>query len=340
MGDSKFQSRIQRNGPSMFFPVLLITAGVIWMFINFGQVPVENVYRLIVYWPLLLIAAGLSVILRQISWILSNLFWLAFGALVVWFVVFPPVNLPGYVIPELSRRQLHEPLGQVKSASINLNLSVYPVEIGLITQDDKLFSADVTYTGGLHYEAFGNNTHKTVKLGENITGPIFNIPGLLLETKTEPWKIGLTSKIPLELDVKGGLGSIDLDLSALQLKSLKLDGNLGSAQVRLPEDSASYPFTLDMSTGSVNVRVPSGATFDMDVKGGPGSLNIVLPKDSGVQIVVNSGGPGRLNLPEGYKKVKQGKDNDEGTWENDAFQKDDSPIRINLEISLGSITIE
>lgn len=340
MGDSKFQSRNKINGPSLFFPVLLITSGVIWMFVNFGRVPVENVFRLIVYWPALLIAAGIAVILRQISWVLSNLLWLAVGAIVVWFVVFPPVNLPGYVTPELSRRELYEPLGQVKQASINLGLSVHPVEIGLSSQSDRLFFADVTYTGGLNYEVSGNNAQKSIHLSESLVGPIFNLPGLFLESRTEPWKIELTPRIPLDLNVKGGPGRVDLDLSGLQLSSFTLDGNLGSTHVRLPEDSAFFPFGLNMSAGSVNVRVPSGATFDMDVKGGPGSLRIALPKDSGVQIVVTSGGPGSFNLPEGYKKVKQGNDDDEGVWENEVFQKDGTPIRINLEISLGSITIE
>ncbi|MEX1247998.1 MAG: head GIN domain-containing protein [Anaerolineales bacterium] len=50
---------------SLFFPVLLIAAGVLWLLINFGYIGAANLWALAHVWPLLLIGAGLGLILRS-----------------------------------------------------------------------------------------------------------------------------------------------------------------------------------------------------------------------------------------------------------------------------------
>ena len=49
---------------SLFWPLLLIAAGVVWLLIKSGSVPSANLWALTHIWPFLLIAAGLSIILR------------------------------------------------------------------------------------------------------------------------------------------------------------------------------------------------------------------------------------------------------------------------------------
>jgi hypothetical protein len=50
---------------SLFGPLLLIAAGVIWLLIKSGTVPSANLWALTHIWPFLLIAAGLGIILRS-----------------------------------------------------------------------------------------------------------------------------------------------------------------------------------------------------------------------------------------------------------------------------------
>ncbi|MEX2160415.1 MAG: DUF2807 domain-containing protein [Anaerolineales bacterium] len=50
---------------SLFFPMLLIGAGVLWLLINFGYVPGANMWALAHVWPILLIGLGLGLILRS-----------------------------------------------------------------------------------------------------------------------------------------------------------------------------------------------------------------------------------------------------------------------------------
>ena len=49
---------------SLFWPLLLIAAGVIWLLVKAGTVPSANLWALTHIWPFLLIAAGVGIILR------------------------------------------------------------------------------------------------------------------------------------------------------------------------------------------------------------------------------------------------------------------------------------
>ena len=49
---------------SLFGPLLLIAAGVIWLLIRAGIIPSSNLWALTYIWPFLLIAAGIGLILR------------------------------------------------------------------------------------------------------------------------------------------------------------------------------------------------------------------------------------------------------------------------------------
>jgi len=50
---------------SLFFPMILIAAGVIWLLVNFGTIPSANLWALTYIWPFLLIGLGAGLILRN-----------------------------------------------------------------------------------------------------------------------------------------------------------------------------------------------------------------------------------------------------------------------------------
>jgi hypothetical protein len=50
---------------SIFFPLALIAAGFIWLLVSMGRIPSENLWALIHFWPFLLIAAGLGLMIRS-----------------------------------------------------------------------------------------------------------------------------------------------------------------------------------------------------------------------------------------------------------------------------------
>jgi hypothetical protein len=58
---------------SIFGPLLLISAGVLWLLMKSGAIPGENLWALTHIWPYLLIAAGLGLILRN-YWKYASIF--------------------------------------------------------------------------------------------------------------------------------------------------------------------------------------------------------------------------------------------------------------------------
>jgi hypothetical protein len=64
---------------SIFWPLTLIAAGVIWLMVSMNQIPAANLWALTHIWPYLLIALGLGLILRSV--------WKPFGMVVSTLVV-------------------------------------------------------------------------------------------------------------------------------------------------------------------------------------------------------------------------------------------------------------
>ena len=50
---------------SLFWPLVLIAAGALWILIEMGRLPAGNLWALVYVWPFFLIAAGLGLILRS-----------------------------------------------------------------------------------------------------------------------------------------------------------------------------------------------------------------------------------------------------------------------------------
>lgn len=58
---------------SYFWPFALIAAGVIWLLVEIGTIPVDNLWALTYIWPFLLMGIGVSLILRT-RWPIARLF--------------------------------------------------------------------------------------------------------------------------------------------------------------------------------------------------------------------------------------------------------------------------
>ncbi len=68
---------------SLFFPLALVAAGVIWLLISMGRMPAENLWALARFWPVLLIAAGLGIMARAwLPWLRIVIDVLVVGAAV------------------------------------------------------------------------------------------------------------------------------------------------------------------------------------------------------------------------------------------------------------------
>lgn len=327
-----------RHDSSFFFPILLITIGVIWLLVNNGTIATENLYRLIPLWPVLLIGGGLSLLLRRLWWPLSALMWALIAASVVWALVSAPGILPRMNTVNLNHLTLSEPLAPAKAASVKLNLSINPTKIHALADGSDLIVADIYAAGQAFLDVSGNEMKNVTLRVEQFEGVNFFNFSWIGQTE-KMWDIGLTPQIPLKLDVDQSTGSLEMDLTGASLEELTIQGSTGSINVTLPENQAEFPFKFDASTGSANIVIPQGTSCRLDLEASTGSMTIDIPDEVGVQVEVTNGGVGSLNLPAGVEKVSGEKGDKEGRYENTTYKDARVKVSIRVDMSTGSFTV-
>lgn len=329
--------RSYRRG-SFFFPIALITVGVVWLLVNNGTIPMMNVYRLLPYWPVLIILAGLSLLFRRF-WPITLLVWLGAAGLTLWLLTVGSAFLPQAPSLEVKHDTFTEPVNGAKSAEVVLDLSINASKVGALDDTQNLMVADIYYVGEARLRSTGDS-ERTVRLVHE-SEPFSFTPRIdqWAALAEQDWDIKLTPAIPLDLTVNASTGSLEMNLTALKLTRLDLDGSTGSVEMDLPASAEGYPVKIDGSTGSLQISVPDDTAVEFNIEASTGSVAIDIPDNAGVQVRVTDGGTGSLNLPSGFDKVQGDSDEKEGTYENDAFNGADNPITIVIDMSTGSINI-
>lgn len=309
----------RRQAPTIFWPLLLVSAGVLLLLSNLGYLPWSAwsiVWRL---WPVLLIALGIELIFGRKSTlgaVFSALLLLLLIGGVVGLAVFAPnvaffnrLNEPA----QWQVREISYPLGDFERARIEIDWTSAPVKVSALQDSGNLIEGQIAYRGDLRFDVNVMPTGlAVVNLDQQSAGPWFGmVPPPPLEHR---WDVQLNPRLPLELQFDMGSGSANLDLSALELDLLKMDAGSGAVDLSLP-----------------------GGTYKVEIEGGSGSLEIDLPAGVGVQIDLNEGS-GSFRPGEDLHLVSGEKD-DDGVWETNNWETADQQITIELDQGSGSVHI-
>jgi hypothetical protein len=318
---------------SVFWPILLIGVGVIWLLGNLGVISTLNFGGLFRLWPLILIAIGLDILIGRLNPILSALIGIGTVAIfVVLLILSPSLNLGGEA--ELKSDIFTARIGEATSATVSLDFSSAPVNLTALEDSNNLIEADLTYYGNIEFDVDGERT-KRISLQRTL-----NSPGLTsqFDQNQEKWEIGLAPNIPLDLNVDVGSGVVDLDLTALEILDLKIDGSSGKAEVTMPA-GGKYDAKIDIGSGSFDVTFSDEVEAELEIDGGSGSMTVNVPDDAAVRVKVLDSGSGNVRLPSGFDLIIRG-DDDMGTWETAGFEN--SPLQIVIvvnDLGSGSITV-
>jgi len=358
-----------REYRSLFWPVLLIGAGVVLLLVNLGVLPALSFWQLWRLWPVLLIVAGLDILFARRLPIVGALLGIAVIAGVVLLLTVGQLrgqewadlpNVPGLVWlrqgNEVQRQSFSEPLGNTRSAEVELNLSSAPTTITALDDSANLIEADITHAGTVRWNVSGNSNKRIVLDSEGVTRLFpWNWGG-----REYRWDVRLSPQVPFALNVDGGSGPCALELHNVRLEQLDIDGGSGPMDAVLPAtiqeialDSGSGPVDLEladetdatldlrMGSGPVEVQVGEDVNLEMEMRdGGSGPLTIRVPQDAAVQVEVRDEGSGRVNLPRDFEKVRNGGDEEEGIWENARFGPAERRIIIQLnDLGSGNVTV-
>lgn len=315
---------------SLFWPILLIGLGVIFLLANLGVISQVNVNTILSLWPLILIVIGLDLIFGRRSPLVGGLIGLLLvAAVIAALIAGPALGLPGG--EALQTRAITEPLGEATSAKISMDFSSQPVKVHPTLQNSaNLLEADIQYYGSLQYSSSGNPVRQ-IRLTHSSMG--FNFAFDL--TGNPRWDIGLNPKVPIDLHLNSSSGSVELDLADLKLSGFFLDQGSGSASVDLP--TALQPYTAEFhgGSGSLNLSLHSGGNLTLRLDRGSGSTNIHVPSSTAVRLEIRDSGSGSVNLSLDMTKISGGEREKEGVWQTPGYDQAASKIDILCD-NLGS----
>ncbi len=316
----------QRRGPGLFWPVILIGAGVLLLLTNLGVLPATiwpSLWRL---WPVVLILVGLDVLLgRRSVWggVLSAVLALLVVGIVIAVVLYAPVNSRLYdggitlnLEPrvfgavEMNSRHIADPLAGVREADVRIAFPGGPGSISALSDSTNLIEGDVTYRGTLQHSYSASAGRAQVVLDTSFLGLGFAWP----DSGSPRWTLQLNPQVEYDLSMDTGSGSYTLDLAQLKLRSLYLDSGSGHVEVKLPE-GGQYRAELNTGSGSVVIRLPAGTAARVEWDGGSGSFNAP-----------------------GMHKVSGGRR--DGVYETPGFSQTGSYVTLQLNSGSGSVMVE
>lgn len=300
-----------RGYRSLFWPVLFIGAGAIWLLTNLNIIPGVSLGLLLRLWPLLLIIIGLDILFGRSSPVVGVLIGLGAIALIIALVFVAPSQgwdtewrwwQPGRWFSDLETldvqtERFSSAIDDATSADVTLDLSLWETTVdALPTGSENLIEADIAYVGEPVFDVRGDENRsitvgvRDVRIGPNIS----------FETDEDSWDISLSPDVPIDLTVNASLGRNTLDLRDLQLSALRVDGSLGETELLLPETSEPYEVDLTVSAGGVSVDIPDGANVRMVADGGLGALEVTVGENAIVELEVEmSAGSFSLDVGDG-----------------------------------------
>ncbi len=327
-----------RGYRSLFWPVILIGVGVIWLLGNLGIVPPNSLWLLANLWPLLLIGIGADLIFaRRIPLAGAAIAVVVVAVAIAALFLGPSLNLPQAKPPQLATYSV--PLEGNSNATVNLSFTSWSTTVNpLPASSDKLFDAQVYDQGNVRFSSTGSAGNANISLGTSGFGGIWIGPNMF--SGDYRWTIGLSTKVPTDLTINASSGSSNVDLTGLQLTHLAYDGSSGSNNITLPSNAKTYDMSYHGSSGSGDINVPTDANLTMTVEGSSGSISIHLRGNPAVRVEVNDNGSGSVNVNGSLKRLSGSSNQDQGVWESAGYANADQKILIIVNrVSSGSISI-
>ncbi len=273
--------------------------GVVALLVNLDVLRPAGLAMLTYLWPLLLIGAAVDLIVGWRSLLAGTLVGLVTVGLIIALMFIGPVA--GWTgSTELTTTQVSAEVDDATSAEVTIITRGYSADIhGLTTpselaafQQRPLLAGSVTFRGAIRVDEEGG-TRKVITLAAEDQDWWWQWFGL---SDADTWDIGLDPVLPLDLIVDSSSGSMELDLSALNLNDLEAAMSSGDMDIELPSrGETAYRAALRLSSGDLDVRAASGVRTDLTLDMSSGDAHVVLGADSEVTLVFK-GSSGNFTL--------------------------------------------
>jgi hypothetical protein len=279
--------------------VFLAGLGVFFLLATTRGLPAGFWVEAVSFWPVLLVSAGIRIIFEKTAmpWgvllgpivVLATLFWLAWGDR-------PEIRPPG----EWRALSAERPEGaervrvHAKLAGVRVHLEARPLSPSLLAEGRAASRDSET-----HLEVSHDDGDATLRLQGRRGG------FLLIGRRREVWELGLTDRIPLDVDVDGVFIRADVDLRRGRTTAVEVRGAFNSTTLRLPPPTGKVTIRLEGAFSTFGVIVPEGTPVRHHGPGFPVNFVSKGPapegfsgEEPGYQVIVE-GAFTMLNIEEG-----------------------------------------
>ncbi|MBA7685253.1 hypothetical protein ES703_93671 [subsurface metagenome] len=231
--------------------VFLLFLGIVFLLQTTGVLPWGLWGTLWRFWPALLIAIGLGILLRRYNlWLVSVLILVLFFAclgIAIW--QYGSVPPPGQTTWSYS-----ESLDSVETVQLEIDFNAGTLVMSSLPLSSPKFVEAVS--GGEN----GARALKTDFYRQDSCG-VFRLS--TERTEQKPWKktrweVRCTQKLPLTIDIKSAVGNLDIDLSELKITELHMDVDAGHCAIKMPSSAGTTLAYIKADVANVEVTIPDG----------------------------------------------------------------------------------
>jgi len=308
-----------RQKPSLFWPLVLITVGVVLLLSNLGILPPDAINLLWRFWPLALVVIGLDILLGRrsaIGAIFTSLVAIALLVGVLAFVFFAR-NIPELTqqidLGELRHQTIRAPLEGVETARVSIDWPSGPARLYALSDSNSLIEGDIAYFGTLYFDVQRQGTTADISLDSRIERFFIGVGNM--GEGVNRWEVGLHPRVRynLQLDASSGPGIYDLE--ELTIESLNVDAGSGPLTITLPR------------RGQVRGLID----------GGSGPITLIVPRGMEARLTVDEGAG--AFMPD--RRFRQSKSEGEVTvWVTEGFVGADNYVELNIDGGSGSVRVE
>ncbi len=261
--------RRERRG-SLIGPIILIGLGLVFLFNNLGILSWDVWDILVRFWPILLIAIGLDILIGRRS-ILGSLLAVAVTLVVVgaglWLITSQAV--PG---PALTYETIDQPLESATLADVAIGFGTGALRIGVSPEGSSLVAGKIALGQGERlvrdFHKSGDTAVFTLRSEGFTAFPYFG-----RWNADKLWDLRLSPEVPLRLNINTGVGESTLDMERLNLTELDLHAGIGKVTLTLPAHGQMQT-TINGGIGEVVVRIPAAMAARVHATAGLGNSQV------------------------------------------------------------------
>jgi hypothetical protein len=303
---------MQVNRGLVFWGVGLITAGAVALAIQSDLIAADVARDAWRFWPVVLIAIGLTVLAARTPFALVATLasGLVAGALVGTLVAGVPEGLNLGCGGEIDDRVTAD---GTFSGAADVNLDFNCGDLSVEPGDGGAWDVDAGFAEGAEPDISSGGDSLTVRANERDVIGFANA--------RQDWDITLPSDVTLALDVTANAGSSDLALGGMDFSDLSVDMNAGEIDIDLSGASADE-LSVSANAGSVSIIVDETTAVDGSISVNAGSVDLCVADGTSVEITVNDS-----NFTFSHNLDDSGLDRTGDTW-----RTGDGPADVILEI--------